>query len=878
MSRGKLNLQANDGAVVGLVVPDGLGSGERQIALGVNLSGITAYHLLSGNLSVSNEVLTNGFSTTLYTGNGGTQSIDTGIDMDTQWGNDASEKFGGLVWLKARNLANNHGFFDTIRGVQKYISSDTTSAEATLSGLTSFSNNGFGLGNSNAWNYNTYNFSSWNFQTTHRITGVTNHGKAYTCHYNPFTGFTIVKYEGSGIAGHEIPHHLGRKLGFNTHKNLSSSSDWVSFSSLFLSSQYIPLNLTSALGALANVTCEQLDNTVVLGSQASMNASAQQHIMYGWANSYFDESNKLIGNYEIGVYQGTGVAGNKVTTRGKPAWVMVKRLDSTGNWWIQDNIRTGGRNLYANLSAAEEVSAAYEFIISQDGFSTPHTNSDVNASGGQYLYMVVYDNDSGSGKSKYPRATDSSQLQLNTALIPFANGIDSSGAKNTIAYKNETITGLTLTAGKNYVYAKNDGTYGVSNIEPKYVTNITSLTKGETNRDYEFDVSSNKWVEITSTLSSEELTKETTLDFFGDASCKATYTLNGNTNDLSGNFNGASSSLTYTSGKFGQGANIVNGSHITLASSPFNFVTSNTTPWTYSFWCVTQLDLSSGQASLCSYTNAYGYCAFAIGANAIGSFAHSVAGGGSGTLYTGNSALSSWFNRVIPANTLITIVNTGSGFKLYENGVLSLSTGYHTTTGSGNITGNKVIGSSVNGSGYTFNGGNSVIDQIRVFNRALSDTEVARLSKYYSYSYSDGVPRNYLDAIVHADANGQLAYVEELPKIEYKDIIKANEFQGKNACTAYGEFNGAVTPPRLNDGFNIASIIRINTGVYDVYFKEPMDNLNYSVNYNTNITYSYSNGGVDYTKYLHKVTVSRYENGWYDHSSASIQIFGGKNS
>ena len=42
MAKGKINLQAADGAVIGLVVPDGLTSGERQIALGVNLSGITA--------------------------------------------------------------------------------------------------------------------------------------------------------------------------------------------------------------------------------------------------------------------------------------------------------------------------------------------------------------------------------------------------------------------------------------------------------------------------------------------------------------------------------------------------------------------------------------------------------------------------------------------------------------------------------------------------------------------------------------------------------------------------------------------------------------------------------------------------------------------
>ena len=34
MAAGKFNMQANDGAVIGLIVPDGLTSGERQISLG----------------------------------------------------------------------------------------------------------------------------------------------------------------------------------------------------------------------------------------------------------------------------------------------------------------------------------------------------------------------------------------------------------------------------------------------------------------------------------------------------------------------------------------------------------------------------------------------------------------------------------------------------------------------------------------------------------------------------------------------------------------------------------------------------------------------------------------------------------------------------
>ncbi len=187
-----------------------------------HISAPTAYHLLQGNLAVDNIVTTQGFNTTLYTGNGSTQSINSGIDMDTQWGNSVEEKFGGLVVQKSRSNTSDWAWTDTVRGTTKVIRSSTTAAEGTSGTVTSFLSNGFTIGTEQNINLATY--ASWNFQTTHRVSGTTNHGKAYTCHYNPFTGFTIVKYEGSGIAGHEIPHHLGRKLGLSFIKALNDGA------------------------------------------------------------------------------------------------------------------------------------------------------------------------------------------------------------------------------------------------------------------------------------------------------------------------------------------------------------------------------------------------------------------------------------------------------------------------------------------------------------------------------------------------------------------------------------------------------------------------------------------------------------------------------
>lgn len=566
MSAGKINLQANDGAVIGLVVPDGLTSGERQISLGANLSGITAYHLLQGNLAVSNSTITKGFGTTLYTSG----SAVTDIDMNTQWGNTVEEKFGGLVWLKDRAEATNNFLYDTIRGATKEINTNTTEAETTLAGgLTAFNSTGFTVGADAGHNSTTNNMYSANFQTTHRVTGTTNHGKTYTCHYNPFTGFTIVKYEGSGIAGHEIPHHLGRKLGFTAIKNLSSSSNWYNDCLPTGENTYLQLNLNNAQG-FDGINTSTSSYYISNSTSLLLNTNTNQYIMYGWANSYFDKSNKLIGNYELVTYQGTGIAGNKVKTKGKPAWVMIKRIDSTGYWGLLDNKRGNGNlSLYANVSNVEADDNS-DCTFESNSFTLTNTGNDINASGGQYIALVAYDTNSDGGGSYYPLASDTANLQIINALIPLAQGIDGNGINNTILSKNETITGLTYTQGKNYVYCDKNGAYGRMSIAPNY----------------------------------------------------------GKVNPANG-------------GDF------------------YNVITNK------------------------------------------------------------------WF--------------TSSGVEITNS-------------------------------------------------------------------------RNYLNHIVHADNDGGVLYVEELPKIEYKDIVKANEFKGKNACTAWANIDMTTTPPTIRDSYGINGVIRTATG------------------------------------------------------------------
>ena len=137
--------------------------------------------------------------------------------------------------------------------------------------------------------------------------------------------------------------------------------------------------------------------------------------------------------------------------------------------------------------------------------------------------------------------------------------------------------------------------------------------------------------------------------------------------------------------------------------------------------------------------------------------------------------------------------------------------------------------------------------------------------------------RNYMNHIVHADSQGNPLYVEELPKIKYENVIKAEEYLGKNACTGWVTFDGSTTPPMIKGNYNVSAVIRTATGTYDVYFKELMDNTSYTVSHPT--LYGTSSGTVGALKYLHKVTLTVYSGGSLTSAfnDISIQIFGGRN-
>ena len=139
----------------------------------------------------------------------------------------------------------------------------------------------------------------------------------------------------------------------------------------------------------------------------------------------------------------------------------------------------------------------------------------------------------------------------------------------------------------------------------------------------------------------------------------------------------------------------------------------------------------------------------------------------------------------------------------------------------------------------------------------------------------------FLPCITYADLNGQVEYVEQIAKTTYFDEVKANDYRGKNACTAWVNFDGTTTPPTIRDSYNVSSVVRTATGIYDVYFATPMDNVNYSwsVSGNESLIREYFVRNLDYITTT-KIRVECGDVGFtqgINPVSYVVQIFGGKN-
>ena len=334
------------------------------------------------------------FQSTLYTGNGSTQSIN-------QAGNSTFQP--DWVWIKNRDAADAHVLTDAVRGATKILASNATTVETTdADTLTAFESDGFALGDDDKVNTNTEDYVAWQWKANGSGSSNTDGSVTSTVSANTTAGFSICKFNPGGNVNITFGHGLGVAPRMVIVKNLEDTTNWQVLNIDVGVGNKIFLNATNAATSDTNMWQNTAPTSTVV-SVGTSQTTAEDNIAYCFA--------EVEGFSKIGSFEGNGSTdGPFVYTGLKPRWIMIKRYDSTESWPILDTARasgnfgspagTGGENptagndlnavLVASTSAAEEdnPTGSRKASYLSNGFKVRTTNTAMNASGGDYLYLA----------------------------------------------------------------------------------------------------------------------------------------------------------------------------------------------------------------------------------------------------------------------------------------------------------------------------------------------------------------------------------------------------------------------------------------------------------------------------------------------------------
>jgi hypothetical protein len=303
------------------------------------------------------------FSPVVRTGTDSPTAVSVGLAPD-------------LVVTKRRFEGNDYYWIDKLRGALRSLSSTSTLAEISASGsVTAFNNTGFLLGTNSDLNGSgagTNGIIHWSFA---RAPGF----------------FDEVCYTGTGSAT-ALAHNLGVVPELIIYKNRSATSAWGVIHPSTAPSNVLYLNTFAAKTATSifanwgsNISATEFRafNDV---TNFPFSTSSNSYVAYLFAT--------CPGVSKVGSYTGTGTTLQiNCGFTGGARFVMIKRTDSTGGWYVWDSARgiVAGSDPYLlfNSTAAEVTNTDYVDTYSL-GFEISSTApAAINANGGTFIFLAI---------------------------------------------------------------------------------------------------------------------------------------------------------------------------------------------------------------------------------------------------------------------------------------------------------------------------------------------------------------------------------------------------------------------------------------------------------------------------------------------------------
>jgi hypothetical protein len=299
------------------------------------------------------------FAPVAYTGNGASSRSFTNPNFAPD-----------LIWTKSRSNGTDNKFMDRLRGTGKGLNTNDTSTEGSAAGyyVTEYGSLGWTLGIADA----SYNNSGFTYGA-----GAFRRAPGF---------FDEVCYTGTGVA-RTINHNLAAVPELIIVKCRSTAVEWPVYAAALGNTNTIFLDATDA-SSVQNYWNNTTPTSSVFSvrTPTGVNGSGQTYVAYLFAT--------CPGVSKCGSYTGTGTTQqiNCGFTAGS-RFVLIKRTDSTGDWYVWDSARgiVSGNDPYLllNSTAAEVTSTDYVDTYSA-GFEISSTApAAINASGGTFIFLAI---------------------------------------------------------------------------------------------------------------------------------------------------------------------------------------------------------------------------------------------------------------------------------------------------------------------------------------------------------------------------------------------------------------------------------------------------------------------------------------------------------
>mgnify|MGYP003133156683 CR=1 FL=1 len=310
----------------------------------------------------------------------------------------------GFSWIKNRDAADNHILQNRVSGIQEYIESNTTDQEETdVNSVQRFLQQGVQIGSMDAVNTASESFVLYPWAANTAPATVTD-GMVLTSGgatsdiprtANTAGGMSLIGYTGTG-AYSTIKHGLSATPQFFIIKQTNATAAWKVWHHAYADplQSYTTLESDAAETDPGNDTLwggvPATSTTIGVGTQIDVNDSGDTYRGFIFA--------PVEGYSKFGSYTGNGNADGPFVYCGfRPAWILEKRMNSTGSWFMMDVARNAinpvTKYFTANSSAAEATATASsgQFInIYANGYRVSGTSSSpaYNIDNGTYLFAA----------------------------------------------------------------------------------------------------------------------------------------------------------------------------------------------------------------------------------------------------------------------------------------------------------------------------------------------------------------------------------------------------------------------------------------------------------------------------------------------------------